>query len=583
MRTYRDCTREVDTARELRRLHAFLRAGDAEAFLVDAGELEQGVVDALCAERDGLGSVVRCFRRLLTAAGAAFLQARAGAPAGAALHEARVLLEELERHPLPPVVRLKAPEGYMHYALDPAAYADAAARYAAEAGTCRARQAVVVGVRSIGTSLSGVVAAALGSTRTLTVRPRGASGGRYVAADRTLCGELLGWLRDGADVLIVDEGPGATGETFRCVAAWLESLGVASGRIVLFPSHTGGMSLAPEERRAWFAGARTYAPPCEEGRAQRIGDALGLSGLEDLSAGRWRDVVPHAAATPAGVHHERRKYRAYAGDGAPFLIRYVGLGRWGRAAVERAYHLADLGVGPAVRGGAGGFLALAWIDGHPARAHASKTAAFREALGAYLGARAGAFPTGRPVDRAPLLEALVENTREALGVDDPPGLSAAVDRLVQLPEREAFIADARLQLHEWLRTGSGYAKVDALDHGDGTRLPGPADVVWDVAGAAVEFELGDEELARLVHRCAEARNESPPAWAVVVNTYRAPYAACCLGEVDLSAREAADPAGRMRFVRETARYRRLLARELCRLQDLHTMVTRVSPRHVVPE
>jgi hypothetical protein len=45
--------------------------------------------------------------------------------------------------------------------------------------------------------------------------------------------------------------------------------------------------------------------------------------------------------------------------------------------------------------------------------------------------------------------------------------------------------------HEWIASATGYLKADALDHGDNHFYPGPADIAWDVAGAAVEFELDE--------------------------------------------------------------------------------------------
>src|SRR5690606_15315643 len=47
MIAYRDATRQVTTAAELGRLDALARARDTEDLLISAGELEQGITDAL--------------------------------------------------------------------------------------------------------------------------------------------------------------------------------------------------------------------------------------------------------------------------------------------------------------------------------------------------------------------------------------------------------------------------------------------------------------------------------------------------------------------------------------------------------
>src|SRR5690606_21160624 len=112
-------------------------------------------------------------RHAVCAAAAAHLHAVAATPAASAmasrlaspLDRVRSLLADLGRRRLPATIAIKAPEGFSHYGIDPAAYAESAALYASQVGWPRAARAVIIGVRSIGTSLSAVVAAALGNAR----------------------------------------------------------------------------------------------------------------------------------------------------------------------------------------------------------------------------------------------------------------------------------------------------------------------------------------------------------------------------------------------------------------------------------
>ena len=548
MISFRDAWREVDTASELEALDGLVRRGDAVSFLVQAGEVEQGILDALHPERDGWGPADQALRRVTLAAAHAYLGSGAGTP------------PPVVREGLPARIRIKAPEGYLQYALDPAAYADSARRYASEAGQERSTRAVVLGIRSIGTSLSAVVAAALGTERTATLRPRGPSGARHVAVDRDLGARLEAWFSDGGDVLVADEGPGSTGETFWCVRQWLRDIGVDDRRIVLLPSGDGAMPLAPEERRAWFDRARKFAPAVDESRIQRVASKLGLGELKDISWGTWRWTLEGSAELPAAPIHERRKFRAVAGDGSACIIRYAGLGRWGAEAVERARVLADAGAGAAVLGADDGFVALRWIEGVPVhRSDADLPAAVHR----YLSTRAGRLRTGTPADPRPLVAALEENAREALGVECA-GLAGAIRRLEQLPDREAVIADARLQAHEWIRGPRGIVKVDAIDHGAGTRLPGPVDAAWDLAGAAVEFSLDVASVAALVQSCASAAGDDVRALAEAVSAHRAPYAAACLGEAQFTRWEATSDHEARVLDAEVERYRSALARELAR-------------------
>lgn len=556
---YRQAARRVLTRTELSRLRA--AAADPSTVLIDVGALEQGIVDAIRRSADGWGETDALLRRATLASADAYLAARGNHPIEPALRSVRTALDTLATRPLPHSIDIRPPEGFVHYALDPDGYAWAAAQYVAAVGGAWARRAVVVGVRSIGTSLSAIVARVLDSPRSVTVRPRGETGDRRVRADASLHSLLAGWLEDGGDVLIVDEGPGATGETFDAVARWLHGLGVGRERLVLFPSRSWGMPLAPPERAAWFADARKFTPPPDDPRPRRIAARLGHSRPEDLSAGRWREVIAGATDSPACVVHERRKYRTEGDDGALYPTRYVGLGTWGAAAADRGERLAAAGVGPEVLHRERGFLVQRWIDGEPLGAGTGSDAAVVKGIGDYLSARARLFRTGVAVDVEPIEAMLVANVTEAFG-PRVRGLAPAVRLLRALPAREAVIADARVQRWEWLRTPVGIRKADALDHGDGLRLPGPTDTAWDLAGVAIEFGLDDEALSRLIEHCAGAAGDDVAALREAVEAYRAPYAAYWLGDAMLSASEATTEADRQRFQAEARRYRRALSQTL---------------------
>jgi hypothetical protein len=146
--------------------------------------------------------------------------------------------------------------------------------------------------------------------------------------------------------------------------------------------------------------------------------------------------------------------------------------------------LAEAGLGRPVAASGEGYVAQPWIDGRAMRRPETTGPAFHVALTGYLCARAPLFHTGQPVDRTPLLRMLQVNASEVVG-PDVPGLGAALERLERLPEREAVIPDARMRPCEWLSTSDGPVKIDALDHGRGARLPGPTDLAWDLAGAAL--------------------------------------------------------------------------------------------------
>ncbi|HET8657340.1 MAG TPA: hypothetical protein VFL93_17565 [Longimicrobiaceae bacterium] len=559
MITYRDRTRSATVRDELARLRRLAREGELTDCAVEMGELEQGLADAEAPARDDWGELERCLRSGSVAAASALLARRRDEPVEGCTARFRGAIDALEGLAPPPKTSVRVPEGYSHYALDPLAYADAAAEYHRAAGP-DARRAVVVGIRSIGTSLSAIVAAAIGSDRSLTVRPRGESGARRIATTERLASTLRGWMADAPDVLVVDEGPGATGETFWCVAQWLGELGFPPERIALLPSHTGGMALAPEARRSWFAAARKFAPPIDDPRPRRVAARFGLDDLVDLSAGRWRGHVDGGAGAPSWTGFERRKFLARDRDGRLHQIRFAGLGRAGAETLSRAERLHELGTGPSVRGAREGFLVCRWQRGRLCTAPELTSGEFLVAVGAYLSGRAGRFATGAEVNRAPILALLEENATESAG--SSRGVRAALRRIEALPPREAHIADARLGAQEWLRSEGGFLKTDAVDHGDGLRFPGPADLAWDLAGVAVELAVPAPLLRSWSAACARTSGDDPHALLAAVRAYRPAYAAASLGDASIAAREAGCDADRRMLAMLATRYRRALDRLL---------------------
>jgi hypothetical protein len=212
------------------------------AALVDSGRLLQGVADAAFAE-DGLD------RRTAAAdALSAFLLELGSAVCRSWDTEFRETgpvprFEMLAD--LPGEVELRVPEGFAYYALYPEAYAEAARRLRLSSPPR------VIGIRSIGTSLAAIVAAALGAGGFVTVRPFGDPFAREIEIDPALERELL---EGEGHYVIVDEGPGQSGSSFGAVGDWLQERGVPSERIAVLPSHSGQPgSAASEARRHWWA------------------------------------------------------------------------------------------------------------------------------------------------------------------------------------------------------------------------------------------------------------------------------------------------------------------------------------------
>jgi len=271
---------------------------------------------------------------------------------------------------------------------------------------------VCLGIRSIGTSLSAVVCAALEDrgcrVQSCTVRCTGHPFDRRLTLDPAWEGCWRAAAR--GHFLIVDEGPGLSGSSSCSVAQKLADLGVPDDRIILFPSRsTDGADLNCAAARARWPRHRKYLVGFEDYwiASGRLARSLPGGPLADLSAGRWRSLFFAAESDYPGVQpwHERRKYlssmgvsrgasgprrscdprarcpcydesgwqrqaeSSELGDGlaavicpiaqtdsrhllarkgpaVPLLLKFAGLGRYGRALRARAVALAEAGFHP---------------------------------------------------------------------------------------------------------------------------------------------------------------------------------------------------------------------------------------------
>jgi hypothetical protein len=369
---------------------------------------------------------------------------------------------------LPASVVVREGEGYAHYALYPEAYGLAASALRLEAAP------LVIGLRSIGSGLAAIVAAALNAAVPVTLRPGGDPFARSLTIDEALARRLL---EGDHHYVIVDEGPGLSGSSFGCVADWLEDQGVPQGRIAFLPGHSGelGPEASARHRERWSRAQRPVVQP--DRLAGWVAAVVGpVEQWTDISGGGWRPLWNASESEwPAVVPAwERMKFLVRAG-GRSWMVRFAGLGPAGRAKLALARMLEERGFGPEVAGLTHGWLIQRWHDDAvPTRPSAAE-------VGAYLAFRAG-LPAAQGASVAALL-AMVRRNLPELGGWEPrvEALQASV-RAVQ--------TDGRLQVHEWLRLpGGGLIKADALDHHRGHDLIGAQDIAWDEAGAMVELGI----------------------------------------------------------------------------------------------
>ena len=418
----------------------------------------------------------------------------------------------------PAPIELRLAEGFAYYAVYPEAYAEAARRLALS-GPPR-----VIGIRSIGTTLGAVAAAALEAPAPITVRPSGDCSARQVELPATV-------LDDHAHYVIVDEGPGLSGSSFGSVADWLEDHGIPPERIAFITSHDEelGLNASARHRQRWL-------------RAQRVPATFAFSFLAD-------DFGPLEECRGNNAF-ERLKFLGQSQRGK-VLLSFAGLGSIGERKLQMSRALHSAGLTPEPLGLIHGFLAERWHDDALCLAPEDKPVL---EIGQYIGTRARLFPAGE--DAGATIEDLVvmcrRNASLALGQDaagaldrwNAGALSLAVHRVR---------TDNRLDRSSWLRLSDGHLlKTDAVDHHCAHDLIGCQDPCWDVAGAIIEFALDDEEACELVRETE--KSVSRPLSAALIDFYQIAYSCFRLGQARLAGELCTDSGESGRLSSRAVRY-----------------------------
>ncbi len=505
----------ASTAKKRAAIEALVCAGELEAALADIGD---PLATAVAHATDAL--------------------------AAAALGESSDLLscaEGLAHARAPRSVAIRPPEGFAYYALAPQAYA-------AASEVIEATEALVIGVRSIGTTLSAITAAALRargvSTARVTVRPDGSPIDRRLTLDPEIADAIAHARDHGAAVVIVDEGPGLSGSSFIATGEAVVMAGIPRERVLFICSRPVDPDrlCAPDGPRRWqsfrhiVAATGAFAPAA----CAALGRPL------DISAGAWRPLhYPGDEHWPAVAQSMERRKLVAGGR----LFKFEGLGSAGRAARHRASALAAEGIALDPSDEGDGWTSYPWC-GRPMQV-SDLDRSLIEHIAHYCARR----PTLCPLVSAEheLEPVAAKNLRALLGE------TAAVEALISnllLPVERIATTDGRLAPHEWLRMADGSVrKTDAIAHGDDHFFPGPTDIAWDLAGAVVEWEMDRDACDYLLACYRRASGDDATsrlaAWIAAYASIRGAFTAFALN--GSSAAEA------LRLTRDLDRYHTRLA------------------------
>jgi hypothetical protein len=493
------------------------------ALLIRIGQLEQAIADA----------DLSCLPAVESATD---LSAQALLEPGRGLAELRTAIAAVPA--TDDLVQVKTPEGFAFYCLYPEQYAASARAWAAD--QLAVGPVLVVGLRSIGTTLAAVVAATLKGAgwdaSRVTVRPQGDPFARRVELP-------IAVSRAAAHALVVDEGPGLSGSSMAAAAEALARAGLPRERIAFLPGHGGEPGpAASAEVRAWWSGAPRYVAPNQPWIARVLADAIEV---KELSAGQWRHVVfPREHDWPAvAIPFERAKYRITLANGERRLLRFAGLaaepdGPWSGAEAEARELARRAPWCPAALAIGGGFVAQPWLDG-AALTRTDGDRATLEQVGRYVAAAAGAPLAPTEADRATtrLAKLLQANAVEALGEAARAPARRLIETALAQPSRELpSYGDGRMAPYEWRRVETRLVKLDATGHVLDHTWPGSQSVAWDIAGAAIEWGTPPEPIVA-GYRAAGG----PPIPPAALALHLAAYAAFRLGLMRLCADSSDGP------------------------------------------
>ena len=548
MLVYRDCRRRFPAGDVLRHMAAALGELRLQATeetilgaLLQAGELECALCDIDSHSHNA--EVAATLTDQLATIACRIDVDRGTSHAGVLIQTCQQLLNSIRYDG---ELTISRPEGFSYYALHPLDFADlvSAAGFAAPC-------AHVVGIRSIGTTLSAVVATKLNADRIsasrITVRPEGHPYDRQTAFTCAQRDGIKQALSRGALFLVCDEGPGRSGSSLLSVAQALEEEGVSRECIVLLCSHQPNPDelCAPRGPERW-----------RRSRSLAVGMTKRLPQQADryIGGGEWRKFfIPEAELWPASwPQMERLKFLSRDGKR---LFKFEGHGRYGEP-VRRCEQLRPVDSAHATwdtKQASG----CERVAGH----HASLAKASRPPLrhlAQYCAWRAAALPaTVAEVDIGRLEHMAAYNVEQEFGF--APKVRLEVER--------PAICDGRMQHYKWRELGNDHwIKLDASTHGDDHFFPGPTDIAWDLAGVCVEWQLNADCREFLL---SEYRRVSGDNLAARVQPYEIAYAAFRLGWSRMAASSVSGTDDEDRLLRDTFRYRTVLNR----------IVTGNSPAH----
>jgi len=537
MLVFREGRRSVAAAALLKRLDSSLAAASSHAIhsghallaaFLHAGELE-------CALQD-IGSETGRDAAALTDTLAECLVQKKSPPLGLMQKS----IQALSSASLPRSLTVSLAEGFAYYALHPLDYVEALIREDEAPPT-----AMVVGIRSIGTTLSAVVRAHLSSRNIkcdrFTVRPVGQPFDRRVELDARKTQAVARAIAEGATFYVVDEGPGLSGSSFLATAEALLREGVSSSKIILICSNQADFNalLAANAAQRWQRFRTIQA---------KAGSHLPRDATTFFGGGLWRErCFATKEEWPASwLQMERLKFLSHD---QRELFRFDGLGSYGSEVRQRYLKVAEGGYGPSCENAGNGFTCFPMVKGVTGR---EVTPALVRRAAEYCAFRSRELQAD--VDSNAVLEEMARiNLERELG--------CAIGDEFCLETVRPVIPDGKMMLHEWLKPeeGAPWLKLDSAAHGDDHFFPGATDIAWDIAGTIIEWQMDASAADEFLNFYERAANDRIRAR---LRSYRIAYGAFRMGYSKMAAAAMSGQEEQTRLLRDYEFYKERLARML---------------------
>lgn len=506
--------------------------------LIQLGQLEQSVADVLEEENHPFDPVLNEVQQVTDIAAELFCSAVSGCSAKYCirnLENALSLIQLPDCH-----LTIKIQEGFEFYTLFPEQFLASTLQWCRQRKREMGEKGLVVGIRSIGTTLSAVVATTLRkqghNVERISVRPQGHP------FERTLAHPIRNEARF---AIIVDEGPGISGSSMVAAAQALVRSGIDRGNIFFFPGSNKepGPAASESVREWWNRTDRTFTSvdSCDwRGRDLEtilLQKSAALTNktflkVEKLSGGLWRRLVceSYRNQLPSFAPFEREKFLCRAEDGSGLLWKFSGLGSLvanpsQTQSPERSSFVIN------TIASHHGFSAYPWVNGER-MTRDQLTRPLLQHMASYLFVSARKpLPVNEhdsAIDR--LVEMTYCNARNILGESAASASMASAEAARKCAHLPSY-GDGRLGPWEWIRTRNGtIVKSDWSGHDADHTLVGRQSILWDVAGLAIEWDFSEAAEEQLI---AIAANANIHIDFNALNFFKIAYSAFQMGKASL--------------------------------------------------